>query len=148
MARPIRPTAHRYNKHMRKVFVLEEILAILHAIGAPKRVIDGFRERATEIAGLRSDRQVDDVTVGSGYGADSQRGFVLLTLNAEQTQMDVRKAREIGLMLLECAEAAASDEIVMQLLEKVGINELPMRANILLELRAIRQGSREIVRAS
>jgi hypothetical protein len=53
----------------------------------------------------------------------------------------VKKAREVGLMLLEAAEAAMSDEIMVKLLEQVGLPP-EARTGMLLHLREIRQGTR------
>jgi voltage-gated potassium channel Kch len=137
----------------RQVFVLEEISAILLATGAPKRVIEAFESRAKTIIEMRpekgvqtvsADEEVDDITVASGFGSKSRVGFVELTLNNLRTQMESKKAREVGLMLIEAAEAASSDEIFVKLLEKLGVTNSQAHGEILVDLREIRQGTRGI----
>jgi hypothetical protein len=49
-------------------------------------------------------------------------------------------------MLLQGSEAAISDEITIKLLEKVGIDDAHRQGTILLDLRELRQGSRDVVR--
>jgi hypothetical protein len=73
---------------------------------------------------------------------------VELTLDEVRSQMEPKKAREIGMMLIEAAEAATSDEIFLKLLtEKIGLNlDDHARGAFLLDLREIRQGSRDIQR--
>jgi hypothetical protein len=58
-------------------------------------------------------------------------------------QMTPKKAKEIADMLLTAAEAAISDEIVMKLLRKVGITDPTRLGTILLDLRELRQGTRD-----
>jgi len=130
----------------KQILVLEEVIAILRSCSAPNRVIDQFRERAELIVSKRNEKTRDEVTVSSGFGHDSRRGSVQLTVNDVQTQMDAPKAREIGVMLLEAAEAAMSDEMMMTLLmQKVGLDE-ERAMHVLLDLREIRQGTRGIRR--
>jgi hypothetical protein len=91
----------------------------------------------------RPRKELDNVTVASGYGTKSKRGFVELTIDETLTQMDATKAREVGLMLLEAAEAATSDEVFVQLLVKLGVpNDPQMTGQVLLDLRELRQGTR------
>jgi len=126
----------------RKVLVFEEVIAILKAISAPSRIIERFSAQADTIAGLKPEKAVDEVTVASGFGQKSRVGFVEFTVNDTRTQMDAKKAREIGLMLIEAAEAAASDEIFVKLLERLGIDNPEAHGRILVDLREIRQGTR------
>jgi len=137
----------------RQVFVLEEISAILLSVGAPKRVIEAFETRAKMVIENRpergvqttsADEEVDDITVASGFGGKSRVGFVELTLNNLRTQMESKKAREVGLMLIEAAEEASSDEIFVKLLEKLGVTAPEAHGHILIDLREIRQGTRGI----
>ena len=123
---------------------------MLKATGAPNRVIDKFREQAEFVLEKRPQQSVDNVAVSSSYGEITRRGAVELTVNETRTQMDTAKARQIGLMLLQAAEAAESDEIFIRFLEqKFRIpDDLQLRGAILLDLREIRQGSREIVNPS
>jgi hypothetical protein len=133
----------------RSLLVLEEVIAMLQTVGATSRVVERFREQA-ELA-LRGkgranapDDGTDAITVSSGFGQKSQQGFVELTLNEQLTQMDVAKAREVGLMLLQAAEAATSDAMFIALLGQMGVTDAEVRGRILLELRAIRQGTRDV----
>jgi hypothetical protein len=132
----------------RHVYVLEEILAILQSIGAAKGTIENFRRQAEAITAHKAARELDDVVVSSGFGVKSQRGTVDLTINDQNSQMGAKKAREIGLMLIEAAEAATSDEIVVTLLKRIGITEPDRLGHILVDLREIRQGTRGIARPS
>jgi len=128
----------------KQLLVLEEVIAMLKTISAPNRVIDDFRKRAEFVLHLKPAVERDEIQVSSGFGAASRQGLVELTLNDQRTQMDVRKAREIGLMLIEAAEAATSDEIVMRLLtDKVGLAAEQV-AHVLIDLREIRQGTRDV----
>jgi hypothetical protein len=134
----------------RTLLVLDEVLAMLQVIGVSEKLRDKFREQA--LGALKHKGRVDapggsdSVTVSSGFGHSSRRGFVELTINETLTQMDAAKAREIGLMLLQGSEAAISDEITIKLLEKVGIDDAHRQGTILLDLRELRQGSRDVVR--
>jgi hypothetical protein len=128
----------------RQVFVLEEVIAMLQAIGAAKGTIENFRKQAEFVASKRPRREYDEVEGGSGFGQSSQRGHVELVLNDQLTQMDVKKAREIGLMLLEAAEAATSDEMFIKMLDEIGISDPNARGNMLVKLREIRQGTRGV----
>lgn len=129
----------------RQVFVLEEIIAMLETIGAAKGTIENFKRQAEFVASKRPKRDYDEVQVGSGFGRTSKRGHVELVVNDQLTQMDVKKAREIGLFLLEAAEAAQSDEVFIKLLEeRVGIDDADRLSMILLDLREIRQGTRGV----
>lgn len=129
----------------RKVFVLEEVIAMLETIGAAKGTIENFKRQAEFVASKKQHREFDEVQVGSGFGRTSKRGHVELVINDELTQLDVKKAREIGLFLLEAAEAAQSDEVFIKLLEqRVGIEDPDRLSRILLDLREIRQGTRGV----
>lgn len=126
----------------RQLLVLEEVLAMLQVVGIPAGGIAKFKQQAELVLGKKPRKDLDNVTVSSGFGQASQRGFVELTIDRTLTQMDAKKAREIGLMLLEAAEAATSDEIFLQLLTHVGIDDAERRGRILLDLRELRQGTR------
>lgn len=128
----------------RKVLVIEEVLGMLKAISAPTRIIEQFRKHAETVLDKKQEKGDDNVTVASGFGMASRQGFVELTLNDQRSQMDAKKAREIGLMLIEAAEAAASDEIFISLLERIGIKDHEAHGRLLLDLREIRQGTRGV----
>lgn len=124
--------------------VLDEAVAMLKAVGVPAALVEKFTAQAESVYVKKDPRGNDEVTVTSGFGQTSQQGFVELTLNDQRTQMDVKKAREIGLMLIQGAEAAASDAMFVVLLKQIGIDNPAMYGQILLELRGIRQGTREV----
>lgn len=127
----------------KQLLVLDEVLAMLQTIGASKATQANFRRQAESVLAKRPTRGHDEVSVSSGYGAATHRGYVELTLDEVRTQMEPSKAREIGLMLLEASEAAISDEIFLKLLkERVGIEDEQRLGYILLDLRELRQGTR------
>lgn len=132
----------------RHLLVLEEVIAILNAVGASNALIEKFRSQAEAVISHKPRTEFDNVTVSSGYGQASQRGFVELTINDTLTQMEVAKATEIGLMMLAAAEAAISDESVVKLLATLGITDPRAAGTILVDLRELRQGSRAIVHPS
>jgi len=125
----------------RKVLVLEEVLGMLQAVGASRSLVEKFRAQAEAVIDRKSERELDEVTVASGFGAQSGKGHVDFTLNDERSQMEPAKAREIGLMLIEAAEAAMSDEMFVTLLQRVGLDAAG-QGRLLLQLREIRQGTR------
>ena len=130
-----------------KLLVLDEVIAMMSVVGIAPDARDRFRKQAESVLDARPTKGVDEVTVSSGFGVKSQRGTVDLTINDERTQMDARKAREVGLMLIEAGEAAASDEMFMRLLDKIGASKDPeTRGRFLLELREIRQGTKDTSR--
>jgi len=128
----------------RQLLVLEEVLAMLEVVKVPANYIAAFRQQAEAIVAKKPRKEFDNVSVSSGFGQKSQRGFVELTIDDALTQMDAGKAREIGLMLLEASEAAQSDEIFVKLLGKIGISDDLRRGRILLELRELRQGTKGV----
>lgn len=137
----------------RPVLVLDEIVAILRIVGVQGRYIDAFSThalniinkrnvRSIETGGTENREEVDTIQVNSGFGMKTQKGLVDLTINDQVTQMEPKKAREVGLFLLEAAEAAMSDEMFIKLLKNVGIADNERLGTILLDLREIRQGTR------
>jgi hypothetical protein len=131
----------------KQLLVLEEVLAMLEVIGASKGTIANFRKQAEGVLAKRPSRGFDEVTVSSGHGARTERGFVELTVDEVRTQMDPAKAKEIGMMLIEAAEAAISDQIVLKFLkDKIGLEDAHAQGAVLLDLREIRQGTRGISR--
>jgi hypothetical protein len=128
----------------RQVLVLEEIVAILQAVGIPDGPIDKFKEHAARIIGSKNEQGTDALTISSGFGQKSQVGFVDLTVNDTRIQMPIEKAREVGIMLLNAAEAAASDQMFVTLLQKSGLDNPETVGGVLLELREIRQGTKGI----
>lgn len=128
----------------RQVLVIEEVLAILKTVGVPDPVIEKFNEVAGRVVEHKHEQGTDEVTVSSGFGHKTQLGFVDLTVNDTRTQLPIDKAREIGIMLLQAAEAAASDQMFTTLLKKSGIDNPETLGRVLLDLREIRQGTRGV----
>jgi hypothetical protein len=128
----------------RRVLVIEEVISILKTISAPNRIVEAFKTQAENVTELKKEKEYDEVTVASGFGQKSRVGFVELTVNDTRTQMEAKKAREIGLMMIEAAEAAESDQIFIKLLESLGLNNPEAHGRILVDLREIRQGTRGV----
>lgn len=70
----------------------------------------------------RGDRR-GSLSVASSFGYDTQQPYVELTVDTSPTQLSPAKAREIALMLLEAADAAESDAVLMQFAkEHIGLD--------------------------
>lgn len=132
------------------LLVLDEVLAMLKVVGASTAVQEKFRAQAELTLRHKARRDVPDdttdhITVSSGYGAASKKGYVELTVNDTLTQMDPAKAREVGVMLIQSSEAAIADEIFVTLMRtRVGIDDPQRLGAMLMDLREIRQGTRDI----
>jgi hypothetical protein len=126
----------------RQLLVLEEVLAMMRVVGIPPALVEKFERQAEMVLEKKPRKELDNIAVASVFGTTSQRGGVELTIDTTLTQMDTKKAREVGLMLLEAAEAATSDEIFLTLLARLGIDGKQQQGRILLDLREIRQGTR------
>jgi hypothetical protein len=132
-----------------QLFVLKEVLAMMQVVDISPAKIAALKRQAEAVLEKRDTKGYDDVTVSSGYGSKGQEGFVELTLNDRRTQMSIKKAIEIAVMIIEAASAAATDAALMRLLrERVGITDDERLARILLDLREMRQGTRGIVKPS
>jgi hypothetical protein len=137
----------------RQLLTLDEVLAMLAVVGVPARSVDAFKTQAT--AALKHKHRagvegigaagIDSVTVASGRGMKSERGFVELTINDTLTQMDAAKARDVAIMLFQASEAAISDEIFVKFLATAGITTTEAIGGALMALRELRQGTRGIV---
>ena len=139
------------------LLTLDELAALLQTAGIHRSKIDAVRKHAADLFLARNIREAaidrppdaplepgtDTVTVSSGFGQKSRKGFVVFTLNDQACQMDAAKAREIGIMLLESAEAAISDELFVTLMTQQGIS-IETAGRLLVDLREIRQGTRGI----
>lgn len=68
------------------------------------------------------------------YGAATRRGLVEVTLGAEQMLVEPAKARELAAFLLEAATAAEGDEVLMRVLERVGMSQ-QRAAQLLMAMR-------------
>jgi hypothetical protein len=78
----------------------------------------------------------DDFSFGarSIYGANTRRGLVEVTVGAETLTVTPSKARELAAFLLEAATAAEGDEVLMRVLDRVGMS--PQRsAQVLIAMR-------------
>jgi len=80
--------------------------------------------------------------VTSIYGAQNKRGYVEITLGRSHLQVTPAKAREVAAFLLEAATAAEGDEVLMRVLDRVGMSR--QRASQVL--LAMRQERHEIQR--
>jgi hypothetical protein len=130
-----------------QLFVLKEVLAMMQVVDISPAKIAAFKRQAEAVAEKRPTKGYDDVNVSSGYGSSSRKGFVELTINDQRTQMEIKKAIEIAVMMIEAASAASVDAAVMQLMrDRVGIDDDERLGRILLDLREMRQGSRDVVR--
>lgn len=83
---------------------------MLEVIGASKGTIANFRRQAEGVLEKRPTRGFDEVSVSSGHGAKTERGFVELTVDEVRTQMAPAKAKEIGLMLVRRIDRATHRE--------------------------------------
>jgi len=88
----------------------------------------------------------DHIEIASILSTRTKQGMVEVHLNGESTQFDIAKAREVRDMLQGAIEAAITDTILYQFMkEKVGITEENRLAQILLDFRELRQGSKSVV---
>ena len=86
-----------------------------------------------------------NIQVASILSARTKQGMVELVINAEKTQMDLDKAREVHAMLGQAIEAAVSDGLIYAFLtSKVGLSDEAASTG-LLDFRELRQGSRPTV---
>ena len=132
-----------------QVFVLPEVLAMMQVVDISAAKIAAFKRQAEAVAAKRPTTGYDDVRVSSGYGSSSEQGFVELTINDQRTQMEIKKAIEIAVMIIQAASAASVDAAVVQLMrEKIGITDHERLGRILLDLREMRQGTRDTSRPS
>ena len=126
---------------------LPEVRAMLETVDVPLKYIMKFEQHAGFVLDKRAPltREDDDFQVASGYSHAKGTGHVKFKTGGMEHQLDPRKARQIGLWLLEAAEAAINDAVVMQLLRtKVKMGDPARLAAVLLDLREIRQGTRDV----
>jgi hypothetical protein len=78
----------------------------------------------------------DDIAWGvrSIYGANTRRGLVEITYGATRATVPPAKAREMASFLLEAATAAEGDEVLMRVLDRVGMSP-QASAQVLLAMR-------------
>ena len=124
---------------------VDEAVAMLETIGAAKETIRRFRGQAEGVLRERAALGNEQVIVTSLYGAKSGKPGVNLQVGEVRLQMDIKSAQKVGLDILGAAEAAISDAAVVRLLvEKIGIDAV-RASHVLLDLREMRQGSRDTV---
>jgi hypothetical protein len=107
-----------------------------------RRIGEAVANAAFEAAmGVRvpgdSERKIE---VQSGYGANSKEPFVTLTLPGPETRIQLRahEARDLAQNLIEGAEAALTDGLIVEFFVRhIGLG-LPEVAPILNQLRAFR----------
>lgn len=129
------------------LLTLKEVLAMLDTVNVPLDHVAEFQKQAEFVLAKRVPltRADDEFQVGSGYSSLKNRSHVRLQAGPLEYQLDPRKAKQIGLWLIEAAEAAIADHCVMQLLKtKVGIDDPRKLGSVLLDLREIRQGTRDV----
>lgn len=68
------------------------------------------------------------------YGANTRRGLVEVTLGAEQRLVAPAKAREMAAFMVEAATAAEGDEVLMRVLDRVGMSQ-QRAAQVLMAMR-------------
>jgi hypothetical protein len=92
--------------------------------------------------------RLDNIAFSTILSQRTKMGMIEFSLNDEMSQWDLDKAREIHKMLGEAIEAAVSDTLIYHfMVEKVGLDE-QKAAQMLLDFRELRQGSRESIRPS
>ena len=68
------------------------------------------------------------------YGANTRRGLVEVTIFGRQLLVPPAKAREMAAFMIEAATAAEGDEVLMRVLDRVGMS--PQRAGqVLIAMR-------------
>lgn len=83
----------------------------------------------------------DVIHVLSGVSAFTGKGFVTMRWGAESGQLTPAEARTHALHVLECAEAAESDSLVVQQLERLDLSR-DVALSFLVELRKAREAGR------
>lgn len=150
---------------MQHLISADEAVAILGASGAPDDLVQRFARQLEVVLGARRgfgpDGMVTCYSVAGarsghpGVNIDMERvtaigetiGFVDVHMpgSGVRLQLDIKSAYKVATNLLGAAEAAISDMTVFRLLtEKVGI-EAAQAGRMLVDLRELRQGSRDTV---
>lgn len=79
----------------------------------------------------------------SGYGVLGQEPYVQITIRLRDevriTQISPDNARELALNLLECAEAADMDAIVIRFMQERVHQTLDVAAQVLIDFRELRE---------
>ncbi|MDP9351704.1 MAG: hypothetical protein M3P51_09220 [Chloroflexota bacterium] len=92
---------------------------------------------------MSESQNVQEVRVEAMYGARTRQPAVMLRIGESFTTMSPAKAREIGAMLIEAAEASEQDGFLMEWVqEKLGAS-FEQAGVILLEFREHRKKWRD-----
>lgn len=132
----------------KQMLTLPEVLAMMEVAGIKSELRAKFNAQASAVLAKRPafTDEDDRFEVASIYSSRSNEPHVNFKTGTVEHQLTVKKAREIASMLLEASEAALSDAIVMTWLkEHVGVTDEQRLGMMLLDLREIRQGSRDTV---
>jgi hypothetical protein len=109
-----------------------------------QRVVDRLTKKQTTVTPL-DDAPPVHIEIGSLLASRTKRGAIELKVGDRAVQMDLAKARDVLAMLSGAIEAAVSDELMFKFLtEKIGLPEAAA-AMALLDLRELRQGSKDTV---
>jgi hypothetical protein len=80
----------------------------------------------------------DDAELAFGarsiFGANTRRGLVELTLGSARVTVPPAKAREMAAFILEAASSAEGDEVLMRVLDRVGMSQ-QRAAQVLIAMR-------------
>lgn len=91
---------------------------------------------------VKRDHRMGQVSISSTFGAATQKPYVELSLDTSPSQFSPAKAREIALMLLEAADAAESDAVLIAFArEQIGLDETGA-AQLLSQFRQLREKRR------
>lgn len=126
--------------------VREEVIAILKSAEFTPAQIARVESAVEDYHRARGfiRRDLDEITVSSGVSSQTGAGFVDLSIDQTRTQMEVKKAIEVATMIFGAAGAAESDAAFTRLLrERIGIDDPQRVAMVLLDLREMRQGTRD-----
>ena len=109
---------------------------------ADRRIGEAVADAVLEAAmGVRVGEDTEHrIEVQSGFGANTREPFVTLTLpdGRDRIQMRAHEARDLAVNILQGAEAALTDGLVVEFFRgKVGLG-MPEVAGILSQLRAYR----------
>lgn len=88
------------------------------------------------------DSDITNITVTSGFGHNTQRPFVEMTIRRADwtTQMSPEMARELAHNLLAAADAAESDGFLVTFFrERIGVDDMRAVASLLVQFREYRE---------
>lgn len=92
--------------------------------------------------------RIQNIAFSTILSQRTKMGMIEFSFNEEMSQWDLDKAREIHRMLGEAIEAAVSDTLIYKFMtENVGLDP-DKAAQMLLDFRELRQGSRGSIQPS